>query len=492
MNMHRTVTQERATEAAPPGATRPWMVPHRRSGLDVTAIPGIRWLLQNPWPLRLLRVFTGLLFALALYALWRGKPHEVVGVAILWGIFWPLFTAMVTPTIGNAFCAVCPHGAMGRVLTRFGLQRDMPVWLRRQPIGLTLILLTYWVVALSMVGGFVMAPALTFWYFVGFTVLAAGCFLAFRGMAYCKHVCPLGGVLTATATAGASWITTRKQDCASCTSFDCARACAWRLSPFRFEAEGSMRDCTLCMKCVQACPSVQYQLRLPGEQFSGAVNRPALRDAWVLLLIHAVAAMAIQLLHGVGHGPWKEHTPWHHAGVWLAQATGTPEWWSWGNFCGLSLAVALTLGFGLPAYRAAGRVAGTGFATTFQTLAYGLAPLACIVIAAHALLFFSTFHAHRLVNGVNVLFGLGFGPAAPFATRRDAWIQALEYIPYLAIAWTLFAVWQRARVLAPAASRARQIAIWALGAVPVWLFIGAVILKLLPMLLAGGGGHHNH
>jgi ferredoxin len=493
MNELNALIREATANASLAADRRDWMqpTPHRRAW-TLTATPGLRTLLRGRWFLGTLRWLTGLLLVLGIHAaLFQPTKHGAFALALFWGLFWPFFTALVTPTIGNAFCAVCPHGAMGRWLTPRGLKRRIPAWAKRLHLGLGLLLLTYWVGAYAMPGGFARAPVLTGWLFLGWTAVAAVMFLVFRDMAHCRTLCPLGNVLTATARASSLWITTDKRDCASCRSFDCAKACAWALKPFRFEAENTMRDCTLCMACVQACPSAKVEARAPGHQFRRPVTRVNANDAWALLAITAVAAIGIQFLHGLNHTPWKAAMPWNTAAPWFAATFGQPQGFAWSGLLALLLGVGLTLAVALPAYAAAARVAGTSRGEAFAVLAPGQAPLACIAMLSHTLVFFLVFHASGFVNEGVKLAGLGLAPLAPLADRRDAWLKIFEIFPCIAVAWALWATWRRAQVLLPAGSGRQRVAVWALAAAPIWLYVLVYALKIVAFASGAGPGHHH-
>lgn len=492
MNTIMTLVREAEANVSPAADRRDWMqpTPHRRS-VDLTATPGLRGLIRGRWFLGTLRWLTGLLLVLGIYAaVFKPTVNGGFAVAVFWGLFWPFFTALVTPTVGNAFCAVCPHGAMGRWLTPRGLQRHIPPWAKRLHLGIGLILVTYWLGAYAMPGGLARAPQVTGWLFLGWTVVAAGMFLTFRDMAHCKVLCPLGNVLTATARASSLWITTDKRDCATCRTFDCAKACAWALKPFRFEAENTMRDCTLCMACAQACPSVKVEARAPGHQFRRPVVRVNPHDAWSLIAITMVAAVGIQFLHGLNHTPWKASMPWNQAAPWFIATIGQPAWLSWSGLLSLLMAAALTVAVSVPGFKAAARVAGLSTREVFTTMAPGQAPLACVAMLSHTIVFFLTVHTAGLVNETAKLFALDIAKVAPLVDRKAAWLMVFELAPYIAVTWTLWASWRRAQVLLPMGAMAQRLGVWTLALAPVWLYIAIYVVKIVAF--ASGGGHAHH
>ncbi len=491
--LHLVREAEANVSRAPVPDRRDWMQPTPpRRAIDLTDTPVVRSMLRGTWFLGTLRWFAGLLLALGIYtALFKPTTNGAFTLAVFWGLFWPFFTAAVTPTLGNAFCAVCPHGAMGRWLTPRGLGLRIPPWARRMHLGLGLILLTYWLGAYAMPGGFARMPILTGWLFLGWTVAAAAMFLVFRDMAHCKVLCPLGNVLTATARASSLWITTDKQSCATCRTFDCAKACAWALKPFRFEAENTMRDCTLCMACVQACPSVKVEARAPGHQFRRPVVRVNRNDAWALLTITAVAAVGIQFLHGLNHTPWKAAMPWNTAAPWFVATFGQPAWLSWSGVLCLLLGVTLTAAAAVPGYTAAARVAGTSRRDAFAVLAPGQAPLACVAMLSHTMVFFLTVYSANIANETVRLLGIETGAFAPLIDRRTAmWLMIFEVTPYIAVTWSLWATWRRAAVLIPSAPTRRRLAVAALAAAPIWLYVAVYAVKIVAF--ASGSGHAHH
>ncbi len=492
MNTIMNLVREAEANVSPAPDRRDWMRPTPPvRAVDLTAKPGLRGLIRGRWFLGTLRWLTGLLLVLGIYAaLFKPTPQGSFTVVVFWGLFWPFFTALVTPTVGNAFCAVCPHGAMGRWLTPRGLQRRIPPWARRLHLGIGLLLLTYWLGSYSLQGGFARAPTLTGWLFLGWTVVAAAMFLTFRDMAHCKVLCPLGNVLTATARASSLWITTDKRDCATCRSFDCAKACAWALKPFRFEAENTMRDCTLCMACAQACSSVRVEARAPGHQFRRTAVRINVHDAWSLTAITMVAAVGIQFLHGLNHTPWKASMPWQVAAPWFAASFGQPAWLNWSGLLALLMAMAVTIPVAWAGFAAAARVARRPLSATFHGLAAGQAPLACVAMLSHTIPFFLSVYAASLVSESARLVGVDIGKVGPLVDRKAPWLMVFELAPYVAVVWTLWASWRCVRAFLPAAERGQQVAVWAFALAPVWLYVGVFALKLVAF--ASGGGHHHH
>lgn len=457
----------------------------------LTQWPLLGWLLRKGYLMTGLRLVTlALLFVAILSGLMTEDTRVGLSVLLMWGIFWPLLTSVVTPTLGNAFCAICPHGFVGKWLSRIGLQRAFPRSLRGIWIGLAVLVLGYWVVAFAMPGALSSSTRTTAWYFLGFTLVAFAVFFVFKDMAWCKHLCPLGRVLATHGRAGILRITTDQQACQSCTSFECAKSCSYHLSPFRFERMNNQGSCTLCSDCVTACSSVDLVARPPAYGFRQPIQGQHRHEMWVYLVILAVAGVGIQFLHGLQHTPLKEHLPWHLVGAqlhaWLPLEQSV---FDLGRFLALITAVLLTLAIGVWGYRQVASVTGSSWQEAANTLACGLAPLAVIGLIPHAVTRFTTTNASALVNETGTWLGLSW-QMAPLAQRGDAWLGWLGVLPYLAMIWTLWLIWQRAGVLV-AQGRLRWV-VWAYGSAPAWLYIGIFAVKLLAAMLMPAVAHHHH
>lgn len=70
------------------------------------------------------------------------KYHLSVG--LFWSFFWPFFMVVSLGTFGSVFCGICPHGFLGKYISRFGLQKSMPHWMQNPLIGLSFLVLGYW------------------------------------------------------------------------------------------------------------------------------------------------------------------------------------------------------------------------------------------------------------------------------------------------------------------------------------------------------------
>ncbi|MEO5343399.1 MAG: 4Fe-4S binding protein [Gammaproteobacteria bacterium SHHR-1] len=159
MNEQQVTVNPPETDDNRPGRAWRW---------DITATPALAWMLRKPWPLTGLRL---LVLGLLLLGIGHGltQPDSKTGLTLLlfWGLFWPLLTVMVTPSFGNLFCAICPHGFIGRWLSPVGLKRRFPKALRGGMIGLSILVFGYWFIHYSMPGQLERSTQVTAWYFQG-------------------------------------------------------------------------------------------------------------------------------------------------------------------------------------------------------------------------------------------------------------------------------------------------------------------------------------
>ena len=125
--MNTIMNLVRAAEAnvSPAADRRDWLqpTPPRRS-IDLTATPGLRGLIRGRWFLGTLRWLTGLLLVLGIYAaVFKPTVNGGFAVAVFWGLFWPFFTALVTPTVG---CTGDPDESTN-LFAQWDAQRDAAV-----------------------------------------------------------------------------------------------------------------------------------------------------------------------------------------------------------------------------------------------------------------------------------------------------------------------------------------------------------------------------
>ena len=288
---------------------------------ELTAWPPLRRLLRS----RTLQqgVVALLLAGLTLAALAGilGSPIGSHNFAIIfvWIVWWGLLKLVFIPLGGRAWCAVCPLPAPGEWLQRRAVVSRGPLralglgrtWPRRLRGGW---LATGTLLAIGVASAPILTrPALTGWLLAGMAVLAVALALAFRGRAFCRYICPVGGFVGLYALAAPVALRVRDPEvCLHHKEKECLRGsaraygCPWLAYP------GTLRrniDCGLCLECLRACPkdNVGLYLRPFGADLAASSDRgdrswPRPGEGFGAAVMLALAA----IYSAVFLGPWGE------------------------------------------------------------------------------------------------------------------------------------------------------------------------------------------
>jgi len=451
------------------------MVDHiGRSGSDLLGWPLVSALFKNPTVLFAVRAFTALLFV---SALWFGLKYPALSdnpytTAVFWSLFWPFFMIVSIVLVGPGFCGVCPHGVMGRYLARFGAKKEMPAWLKRRGIGLGILIAAYWV-PVYLFPGVLDTPWVSALLFLTLTLLAAFAFYRYKEMAYCTYLCPIGSVTKSYGKLGMVRLRTYQEACIECKTFDCAKACETGLQPYLFEKKNSMRDCTLCMDCAQACEAVSLSLVPPGRGLMGNVNDRHTMHTWVFIALLAVITMTMRFHHGLGHSAVKTQTPWYAAGQWLGSFL--PAGVDWVGFAALGMATASTLLLVLGGYALAARLLRQPFGAFLHRNSYALAPMMIIGSLSHVGTFFFIHYAPDLGNAWYWLIGSG-QTARPPATMRDGWVHLFSLFGYVGALWSAVILYRRLGMYG--VSFRKKTAAFLVSGAMIWFYTGMLVLQV--------------
>jgi polyferredoxin len=288
----------------------------RRSGYDLTRIPLLgKWIRRRSWQFQLI-LPNQILFWIVIVVGFVGIAEFDLSFAttITWFVWFSLVFLLIITT-GRGWCAVCPFGGMaewiqrgrlwhGEHAHRSRLFRGLPVpdWLSRYgyvPTAFMFGLLTWLEEYFEVADG--SPPMRTSWTVIGIILIALITFLAFERRAFCRHVCPLGGLIGVLG-AGAPVAGFRARDrdvCLRCTTKDClhgndqAYGCPWYSWP---GGNDSNINCGLCGECYRACPSDNVGLFVD-KPFAGLTRTADRRAdvAWTVTLISGI--MAHQHIH---------------------------------------------------------------------------------------------------------------------------------------------------------------------------------------------------
>lgn len=418
----------------------------KRDKNDIYSFPIIGFMFKNQKFLTMLKV---LILALFVYAivfgyLYPNKKDNVFTTGLFWGLFWPFFMLVTLSTFGRVFCGVCPHGFLGKYITKIGLKKKMPKSLSNPFIGLITLFMAWWLVY-YMFPGFFKTPYATAIVFTVLSLIAFVFYFIFDDMAYCKSICPIGTVTKAFSKVGFTKLETYKSACQSCKTFDCAKACPYALKPFTFEKKNSMEDCTLCMQCSSACESVAFKLVKPSSSlFKKFKTKKA--EVWAYILITAAITLSMGFHHALGRSAIVEEFFWVKTARYFESLISFGSIDSVGLFAFIyAVIIAIVLSVG--GMYIASRIMKLTYEKTMYTLAYAFAPLFIVGGLSHIGEFFFYSYASNIVNGFIQAFSLDMEYIKPLASRRDKWVHIFTIFNHIAYIWAFILMMGRFRLL---------------------------------------------
>jgi nitrous oxide reductase accessory protein NosL len=408
----------------------------QRDTNDIFRMPILKFIFKNRQFLFVLKLFVALLF---FYAVVRGFIYTTFEqnsytTMLFWTLFWPFFVVVTLSTFGRLFCGICPHGFLGKYITRFGIQKKMPKALDNPFIGVVLLVVGIWVVY-YINPTFYKTPLAAAALFGGITFVAFLFFYLYKDMAYCKSICPVGTLMRVYSKVSFTKLGTYANSCKNCTTFDCASACAYNLKPFTFDKKHSQEDCTLCMDCASACESINFKLVKPSanlfEQFK---TRKV--EVWAVLLITAAITITMSFHHALSRVAISDEYFWVKTGVLLENFVGM-RGIDYVGISALAYAMICTIGIASLGIWVASKILHVEFSKLFYTLGYAFIPIFIIGGLSHTYEFFFIHHYSNILNGFINGFGIDADIVKPLASRGDAWLKVFGVMNYVGVIWSL-------------------------------------------------------
>ena len=408
---------------------------------DIYAIPILRTIFKNKIFIRTIQILTLSLFIYGVYMGFSEPTKENTFTRYLfWGLFWSLFIVVSLTSFGRVFCGICPHGFLGKYITKFGLNKEMPKFLKNRFIGIFLLFFGWWAIYYA-IPGFWKIPLATAWLFTSLTILAFIMYYVYKDMSYCKYICPIGTLMKSYSKISPTFLNTYKEDCSSCRTFECAKACPYNLKPFTFNKKNSMEDCTLCMDCSDSCDAVAFSIVPPSKTlFTKFKFQKA--EVWAFILITAAISISMGFHHGLGRTAIVDDFIWSKTAVFAEQYINFGSLSASGIFA-FTYAVLFSITIVIIGMFIASKFLNSTFEKTLYTLGYAFIPLFIIGGLAHLISAFSTHHYADIVNGFIYGFGLDVEQVGNLAQRGDKWLFFLKIIPYLASLWGYIILYKR-------------------------------------------------
>lgn len=414
----------------------------KRDRNDLFAYPAIAFFFKNRLFLTVLRV--GIL-ALFTYAIILGfvepnKAQNSFTTTLFWSLFWPLFMVVTLSTFGRLFCGICPHAFVGKYLSKIGLNKTPPKWLKQPLIGVLLLFFGWWMVYYIYPSAY-KTPLSSAIFFSIMSLVAFGVFFVYKEMSYCKYICPIGTLTRTFSKVSFTWFGTYANSCQSCKTFECSKACTYGLKPFSFDHKASMGDCTLCMDCTQVCESINFKLTKPSSSLFQKFQTST-AEVWAILLITAAITITMSFHHALSRVAISDSYFWVKTGQWLQNSIGIGGI----DYIGISAllwAVISTVGFAGGGIFIASKLLHVNFKSAFYTLSYAFIPIFIIGGLSHTYEFFFVHHYSNIVNGFINGFHLPIQDVAPLANKKDGWLKIFNAMNYIAILWAFLILAKR-------------------------------------------------
>ncbi len=224
-------------------------------------------------------VFVGLVLLVTLYGGTRPAGHPLAefatnpGMLITWIIWFPALpiTAFL---VGRIWCGVCPIAFAGDLVGKVK-RYNMPVpkifkrldfWL----VGASFILIDY----VEELFGVADKPLATAVLLIVLVYLAIAMTVFWERKTFCRHICPLAGVLGAYSSMSMFEVRGNKKVCQTqCGEHTCYKGTATvdGCPLFSYPASMNMNaECMMCLNCLKSCENRGVQLNL----------RPPLQEIW--------------------------------------------------------------------------------------------------------------------------------------------------------------------------------------------------------------------
>ena len=418
----------------------------KRSKNDIFSIPLLNIIFKNRVFQRIIQIIVLFLFVYAIYFgfIKPTKEENLFTTGLFWGLFWPFFMVTTLATFGRIFCGICPHGFIGKYITKIGLKRKVPKSLANPFIGVFLLFFGWWATYYIYPELF-KTPYFTALLFFVMTIIAVVFYYIYDEMAYCKYICPIGTMTKVFSKVSFTKLETYKEHCQDCRTFECASACSYNLKPFTFEKKNSMEDCTLCMDCSSACESVAFKFKKPSNTLFNKfkINKA---EIWALIFITASISITMGFHHSLGRSAIVEEFPWTKTARYFESFINFGTIDTIGLFAFL-YAVIISIILSVAGMFIASKILKVSFETTFYTLGYAFAPLFIIGGLSHIGEFFFYSYASNIVNGFNQGFSLGMNTMPPLAGRKDEWVHIFKLFTHIGYIWAFILMAFRLKLL---------------------------------------------
>ncbi len=346
-------------------------------------------MLRSRWPQLLAQIVTLAGFLFTILAGLLGTPVGGANFAIIfvWIAWWTALKLFFIPLGGRSWCGICPLPMPGEWLQRGALLG---------PRGKTRGLGLKWPARLRgtwlQAGGFaaiglfsavtLTQPGVTGWVLLAIIALATVTGLVFERRAFCRYLCPIGGISGLYANLAPVEVRIKDPEiCRRHPEKSCYRGsagaygCPWGVFPAALKENS---NCGLCMECLRACPkdNIAVNVRPFGSDVGYRISSSLDAAAFALVMLSSALVFSALFL-----GPWGKLKA-------AAYAIGQPAWMMYA-FAFLVLTIAILPGLFFLAAWAGRRISGSilSMHRAFATQAQALVPLGLMAWIAFTISF---------------------------------------------------------------------------------------------------------
>jgi transcriptional regulator with AAA-type ATPase domain len=261
---------------------------------NLLRLPKIRQFIAHRLYPALPRIIVFIILGIGMITLFLGpqEPEKNLGLTLSWYIGWPLLITSFF-FLPRFWCSVCALSAPGKLVQNFiEPTRRVPAIITANSSWIMAIfcLAVFWV---EIVWNAYDNPWLTGMILLTITAGALLFSVLFQRYAWCRYVCPLGGLNAIFSMPSILELRANRQMCENqCTDHACYRGnedtpgCPMFRHPFLVD---NNKDCILCGRCIKNCRyrSTQLNLRLAPEEL-WSIQSPRLADSFLVVTLGAI------------------------------------------------------------------------------------------------------------------------------------------------------------------------------------------------------------
>jgi DNA-binding NtrC family response regulator/polyferredoxin len=238
---------------------------------------------------------------LMLYALFGPQTNNLANL-VIWTIGWPLLL-VATLISARSWCACCPLPPLSHAIGRLTKQvAQVPRWLRLYGvwIGMGGVVLIMWSEHAFHMPADPRATGVLLLSILAAAVVTA---LLMGERIWCRHLCPLGQLVSQCATFSPAQLRSNSNVCLTeCQTHDCVKDgnCPMNVHP---STTAAAHDCILCFACVRSCThdAVRLEMRAPWRKILEQKKWELPRAAFPVVLIATVLALGLSSWLTVGN-----------------------------------------------------------------------------------------------------------------------------------------------------------------------------------------------